>query len=121
MSQMVRKLKIAIVEDDLAMLSMLSDFLALQGHKILEFSHVDRLLEELVHDIDLIISNLHMPGKGGLDLLFEVKKRAPHIPVIVATAFGAENLEKVAKEKGASGILRKPFRLSDLVEAINRL
>lgn len=114
-----KNLKIAIVEDDLAMLSMISDFLTLQGHKILEFTHSEQLLSQWIEDLDLIISDFHMPGLSGLELIKKVKQIAPHLPIIVSTAFANENLEAAAVAAGAKLVLKKPFKLSELVKAIH--
>lgn len=114
-----KKLKIAIVEDDLAMLSMISDFLTLQGHRILEFTHPEHLLSQWIDDLDFIISDFHLPGLTGIELIQRVKLKAPHLPIIVSTAFANESLEASALAAGAKVVLKKPFKLSELVGALH--
>lgn len=79
---------------------------------------------------DLVISDLFMPGMDGLALIPELRKRCPNARIILTTGgsrmfpiggSGIHNLEETAKFLGASLVIRKPFRPSDLMAAIRAL
>jgi CheY-like chemotaxis protein len=55
-----------------------------------------------------ILSDINMPGMDGLDLLDEVKRRYPELPVMMVTAFGDDDRRRRAKELGAAEFLTKP-------------
>ena len=78
---------------------------------------------ELVSDIDfdLIISDLRMPGKTGIELLSEVKHQKPETQFLIVSAYGDEDTEALAKRMGASEVLSKPFRRQKLIDCTVRV
>jgi DNA-binding NtrC family response regulator len=64
---------------------------------------------------DLIISDVRMPGYGGLDLLASLRHANSRVPVILITAFGSASTHAAAKRLGAFATLDKPFDLDDLM------
>jgi DNA-binding response OmpR family regulator len=86
------------------------------------YQTVDRLAEAIYGDpmfgFDLIISDVRMPGYGGLSVLAslkEVKDLPESIPVILMTAFPTTTTRDTAARLGAYALLEKPFDLDDLV------
>ena len=76
---------------------------------------------------DLVISDLFMPGMDGLALIPELRKRCPAAKIILTTGGSSmfpiggsriENLEEAARLLGASLVIRKPFRPSELMAAV---
>jgi CheY-like chemotaxis protein len=55
-----------------------------------------------------ILSDINMPGMDGLDLLGEVKRRYPELPVMMVTAYGDDERRRRAEELGAAEFLTKP-------------
>jgi CheY-like chemotaxis protein len=55
-----------------------------------------------------ILSDINMPGMDGLDLLGEIKKRYPELPVMMVTAYGDDERQRRAEELGAAEFLTKP-------------
>lgn len=117
-----RSAKILVIEDDAAMRSLICEFLELQGHDVLGFDLATRALKEIKSWIehDLVISDLNMPEMTGIELIQRVQDLAPHIPVILISAFGTQQAEVQALKNGAVGFLNKPFKLSDLLERVAR-
>ena len=78
---------------------------------------------ELVSDIDfdLIISDLRMPGKTGIELLSEVKNQKPETQFLIVSAYGDEDTEALAKRMGASEVLSKPFPRQKLIDCTVRV
>lgn len=62
---------------------------------------------------DLLVTDVKMPGMGGLGLLEAVRQRYPRIPVVVMSAYGTDS-RKQALRKGAAAFLEKPFQVPEL-------
>ena len=67
---------------------------------------------------DLIVTDLRMPGINGLDLIEQARRRSPHTRLILMTAYGNQRVETTAYQLGACRYLAKPFRIQDLVSAV---
>ena len=70
--------------------------------------------------IDVIVSDLNMPGAGGLELLDRVRAINPEIPIVVVTAFGTVASAVEAMKRGAADYLTKPIDLGELEVLIDR-
>ena len=68
-----------------------------------------------------ILSDINMPGMDGLDLLAEVKRHYPELPVMMVTAYGDDERRRRAKELGAVDFLSKPIDFELLKEQLGRL
>ena len=69
--------------------------------------------------LDLILSDINMPGMSGLEMLPKVKAARPNVPVIMITAYGDEATKRKAAELGAAGLLTKPIDFALLREEID--
>jgi DNA-binding NtrC family response regulator len=72
-------------------------------------------------DIDLVITDLKMPGMDGMELFDEFKELKPEIPVIIITAYGSNEVAGSALKKGVKDFITKPFRKTDILFTINRV
>src|ERR1043165_4802529 len=71
-------------------------------------ANVEEALAALEQRIpDVVLTDLRMPGRNGLDLVEEVKRRYPSLPVILMTAFGSEDIAILALERGAASYVPK--------------
>jgi response regulator RpfG family c-di-GMP phosphodiesterase len=68
---------------------------------------------------DLVISDVMMPGMGGMELLNQLREVSPYTSVIMITAYPAEELTVSAMKKGAVDFLKKPFNIDDLLYKID--
>ena len=68
-----------------------------------------------------ILSDINMPGMDGLDLLGEVKRRYPELPVMMVTAYGDDERRRRATELGAADFLSKPIDFELLKGQLGRL
>lgn len=68
--------------------------------------------------IDLVLTDIRMPGMSGLDLLLEVKNRFPYTVVIIMTAFPSNEFKKEALLRGSLNFIEKPFDIKELRELI---
>lgn len=106
---------ILIVDDEKNYLVILEALLAPQGYEIItEDNAVNalRLIRET--DLDLIITDMRMPGMSGMELLEEAKKIDPELPVIMMTAYGTIEKAVEAMKKRAYDYITKPFRNEEL-------
>ena len=73
------------------------------------------------NDVDIILMDVRMPGKNGIDTTAEVVTRFPHVKVLVLTTFDLDEYAMLAVQAGASGFLLKDARPTELVDAIHRV
>lgn len=69
-------------------------------------------------DFDVMILDLGLPGKSGLEVLAEVRRRGETLPIIILTVFDDVNHKVTGLESGADDYVTKPFRLEELVARI---
>lgn len=113
-----------VIEDDTAVRQGLVDILTLEGYGLLEAPDGDVGLDKaLSATCDLILLDLVMPGKSGLEILEEVRRHRPTLPVIIMTALGDEADRIKGLKLGADDYVVKPFSTAELtarIEAVLR-
>jgi len=112
---------ILVVEDKESMLRMLSEALETEGYNVIPAHDGKEGIEKLKQEkIDMVITDLKLPGKDGLDVLKESKKITPLSPVIVMTAYGSIETAVEAMKMGAYDFLTKPVDIDHLLLLIDR-
>ncbi len=117
----MRHATILVVDDDERLRDTLAILVRSLGHEALvagDIGGAERLLAERA--VDLVISDLRMPGGSGLDLLDAVRRGDAHTPVIVLTAYGTVETAVEAMKKGAFDYLVKPFDAGEMEVRIER-
>ena len=115
-------IRIMIIEDDEAMRSLLEDFFEEEGFETDSASNGADALRILSKDpLDLIVTDIRMPGLTGLDILPRLRRLKPETPIIVMTAFGSEDVRRRSLERGATTYLEKPIHLSQLRTLIHEM
>lgn len=71
-------------------------------------------------DVDVVMTDIRMPGESGLELCADITGNRPDLPVILMTAFGDTRAVSLGLRAGAADFLAKPFSLSDLGAAVGR-
>jgi DNA-binding response OmpR family regulator len=113
---------ILLVDDDGVWRAALASWLEREGFRVLGLSRGDRVASALEsRRVDAMILDVRLPGLDGLEVLAEVRRRWPGLPVIVTTAFGGSETGDVARRRGATGYLDKPFRMAELLTQLRRL
>jgi len=121
---MVSKPVVFVVEDDPAIRRGLVDSLRFAGYEVLESgdgSEARRILRQA--ELDLVLLDVVLPGADGFELLPELRRNRPTLPVIMVTARGAEEDRVRGLRTGADDYVVKPFSSSELlarVEAVLR-
>jgi two-component system NtrC family response regulator len=112
---------ILVVDDEEAQRKVLSGFLRKRGFKTVAAANVDEALQLARSEtVDLVLTDLRMPGRGGVELLQELRALNPEIPVIVVTAFGTVASAVDAMKQGAADYLTKPVDLDELEVLVDR-
>ena len=114
--------QILIVDDDIASCRTLELHLSGQGHKVALAHNVDDGLETARdHQPELIILDIRMPGKSGLEGLPEFKSEFPAAHVLMITAFHDMESTIEAMQKGAEEYIHKPIDIDELDSAVNKI
>jgi DNA-binding NarL/FixJ family response regulator len=89
---------------------------------IKEVSDGEALIKEvMLHDWDLVISDLDMPGKSGLEALEQIKQIKPHLPVLILSIYTEDLYAVRVLKAGASGYMNKNAAPYELINAIQRI
>lgn len=119
------KTKILIVDDDVDALELMEELFESKGYHPLTASNgIEALNCVRDEDPDMVISDIRMPDMDGMQLLEELSKRYPQIPVVMVTAHGTIEAAVEAIKMGAKDYILKPLRLDEIlakVETISQL
>jgi two-component system response regulator PilR (NtrC family) len=112
---------ILIVDDERSMREFLAIFLRRAGHRVEAAAGGAEGLSALQgREVDVVITDLRMPGVGGLEILAEAKKLHPETQVIVVTAFATTETAIAAMKAGAYDYLTKPFKVDEVGLVVER-
>jgi two-component system response regulator FlrC len=112
---------VLVVEDDAALREALVDTLQAAGLATLAAHDAQSALEQLSNqDIGLVISDVHMPGANGYELLSSIKRLHPYLPVVLMTAYGTVAQAVAAMREGATDYIVKPFDAKALIDMAQR-
>src|SRR5437899_10812593 len=116
----LRLSRLLVVDDDIQMLSALEAALRRTGHTVQTASNgLDAISKLEKAPFQAIITDLRMPGMDGLELLQQVRRTRPSLPVIVLSAYGTVPTAVDAMKAGATDFLLKPFSHTALDEIMN--
>ena len=112
---------ILAVDDEPNMLRLLEISLRQAGYQPLTAKDGREAVEVIrTHDVDCVVTDLHMPRMDGLQLLKEISQEYAELPVIIVTAQGEIKSAIEAMKNGASDYILRPFDLEELEVAIKR-
>ncbi len=115
-------LRILIVDDDRNSRESLGRALKRDGYEILSAENGKVALEMArEHEVDLVLTDLKMPGLDGLDFLEGLRVVRPNVPAILISAYASVDTAVKAVRQGVSDVLEKPIRLRDVRRAIKRV
>ena len=112
---------ILVVDDEDGIRALLIQKISTLGYHCIEARNANQVFELLfINPVGLVILDMKMPGKTGLDILPEIKARYPHTAVIMATAVNEVDVVIECMKQGAYDYLTKPFDLTEVVMSVNR-
>ncbi len=121
MAPRVERESILVVDDAKATLEVIQRNLAAAGYRVLTSESVAQALQLLTeHPIDLVITDLKMPGASGLDLVRHVRDNLRDTQVMMITGYASVEGAVEAVKSGAEEYLAKPFTDEELIGAVAR-
>jgi len=112
--------RVLIVDDDAPFLSLLVDAFRDSGFEVVaahDGQAASRLFKE--NEVDLVVTDMIMPEKEGVELIRELRKLRPNIPLIAISGGGSQgpvSYLEMAKAFGANEVFGKPFPLAQLIQ-----
>ena len=114
-----RHLEIAVIDDDESFRVALVESLSSLGYGSRGYASAEDYVGVIgSNSVNCVVSDIHMPGMSGLDLMKHLAARGSTTPVVLITARSDPNLEARAVAAGATCLLRKPFEINDLIGCI---
>lgn len=115
------KPRLLLVDDDPSLLRLLTLRLEGEGYQVLNADSAEAALPVLAkNSVDVVLSDLRMPGLDGMSLFDEVAKRYPGLPVVLMTAHGSIPEAVAATQRGVFGFLTKPLNNVELRDILQR-
>ena len=112
---------VLVVDDDASMRHLLSVILHDHGFEARAVASAEDALREIeARAYDLVLTDVRMPGMGGLGLLKEVQRRDPDLVVVVMSAYGTHDAAIDAVKAGAWDYVSKPFRPDEVVLVLRK-
>jgi len=116
---------ILVTDDEELVRFTIREMLEAHGHVVSEAKDGNELIAHCnQHATDIVVTDIIMPEKEGIESIIELKQDRPEIKVLAISGGGrTKNMDflDVAKQFGANGVLAKPFTEEELIEAINEL
>ena len=113
---------ILVVDDEPAICELLEEALKWERFRILTATTAEEAVRWLAESrVDIVVSDVSMPGKSGQELLTFLKSTYPHVPVIMITGFSDREMLKKLMASGADGFFTKPFHNNELISTVHRV
>jgi DNA-binding response OmpR family regulator len=120
MQTAIGQASILMVEDDPFVGRVIARFLDREGFTIDIASSAEDVFYRLnLKHYDLVLTDLHLPGMSGAELVDQLRRDAPDLPVILMTGDPDEAIELLASQAGTTALLRKPFANSELLACVS--
>ena len=112
-------MRILVIEDERTLAGFIDQSLRAEGHAVTVCNDGDSgEAAALTGDYALVVLDLTLPGKDGLDVLAGIRARLPDLPVIVVTARTAVEQRVEGLDRGANDYVTKPFSLEELLARV---
>jgi CheY-like chemotaxis protein/anti-sigma regulatory factor (Ser/Thr protein kinase) len=116
------KARVLVIEDESALRRMLAEGLTRMGHEVLLARDGSDGLEVFEKQRpNIVLTDVRMPGKRGIEVLRHIKTIDPEAKVVIMTGYGNEEIATEALRGGAINYLKKPFSFQDLHEVIEKI
>jgi DNA-binding response OmpR family regulator len=112
---------ILVVEDQPEVLALLADALQMLGYRVLTAAHPSdglALGDEHADEIDLVLTDVVMPGMNGPEMARQLVVRHPCLRVLYLSGYGPETLAPLGIAYDGPSLLKKPFTMDTLVERV---
>jgi CheY-like chemotaxis protein len=116
--------RVMYVDDDEALVFLVKRVLTRKGYQVTTFTDPRQAIATLRQDArgcDLLVTDYNMPGYSGVDLLRDVKKLRPDLPVALASGYVTPEIERDALAAGARALIHKPNDVDELCATVQNL
>lgn len=114
-------IKIGLVEDEKNLNDILRGYLEKENYKVFTFDRAETAMELLGAEIHLWILDIMLPGKSGFELMEEIKRQNPKVPIIFISARDQDFDRILGLEKGGEDYITKPFSPKELVLRVKKI
>jgi DNA-binding NtrC family response regulator len=115
-----RTKRLLVVDDEAELLDAVCDALRDAGFEVTGCADAAGALAALGDGFDLLLSDLMMPGMSGTALLRQARRVEPGLVGVIMTGQGSSQAESEARAAGAVDLLRKPFRMRQVLSVLER-
>ncbi|MBD3375237.1 response regulator [candidate division KSB1 bacterium] len=116
------RIRVLIVDDEENCLRAIKDIFDIENVPCITAQNVNTALNILEHhEIDIVLTDVKMPGESGMELLYHIKQHSPHIYVILMTGYGSIHDAVKAMKLGAYQYVMKPIIIQDLMQQIKEI
>lgn len=117
--------RVFVIDDEKNILFVLQNILEQAGFEVVVFHNSVEALESIhtemaTEEIDVILTDLYMPEKGGMEILTTCQKLHPQLPIVIMTAYGTVEAAVHALKKGAFDFITKPFNQTEILAIIQK-
>jgi two-component system response regulator HydG len=110
------KLRILIVDDDRRMTRTLADILSISGYEAVEAHSGLQALERISKAaFDCVLTDVRMPDMNGVELHRQLRQAQPGLPVVLMTAYSADELIRKGLDEGVVGVFDKPLNINHIL------
>ncbi|MFQ5788073.1 MAG: response regulator, partial [Thermodesulfobacteriota bacterium] len=113
------KRKLLVVDDEHLIVKIISDIFTNEGFEVISALNCERALQHLREDsFHIVLTDIRMPERNGIDLLEDIRAFNPEIPVILMTGFASFDTAVEAVKHGAFDYLSKPLDFNKLKSVV---
>ncbi|MBX9633931.1 MAG: response regulator, partial [Magnetospirillum sp.] len=115
-------MKVLVIEDETAFRQVLEAQMAKDGIEAIGVGLGEEGLRELEkQDFDVVVTDLRLPDRDGIDIIKEMHTRGYEVPVLLMTAYASVSTAVAALQAGAADYLIKPVRVPDLIRRVKQI
>lgn len=121
---LLQGIKLMVVDDEPALVALLDTLLSTHGAVVTGYIDPTDALAEFDKNptnIDLVITDMTMPGISGLDMSRKMLRQRPELPIILCTGYSDQVNESIASQNGIARFMLKPVSIPDLIDTIHQL
>ncbi|PIE66640.1 MAG: response regulator [Deltaproteobacteria bacterium] len=115
-------MRILIVDDDAMVVRSCRRILELEGVEIQSADNVEDGLTILTAgEVDLMLTDIKMPGQDGFELIKQARKIQPELPILMMTGYLTAETIEAGQRAGADNCIAKPFTPDELIQAVRQI
>ncbi len=120
---MSEKHHILLVDDEELIVELLENYFVSLGYEVTAVENAEKALEQLQQNYkyDLVITDINLPGKSGIDLLKITREIRPDLPVVLVTGHKTMDFAISAIKNGATDFITKPFQLNNVRKVVEKV